>query len=92
MITININKDKEIINEFSKDKETYSTKIIDKLPADANEFIYKYIDGKIVKCETIDFDYKSQDQINDEQKETNEEQDEINVDLDYRITMLELGL
>lgn len=92
MIMININKDRELINEFSKDKETYSTKIINELPADANEFIYKYIDGKLVRDKAIDINYKSQDTINNEQALTNSNQDEINIDFDYRITMLELGV
>lgn len=89
---ININKDREVINEYSSDKEIYSTKIVSELPSDINEFVYKYINGELVRDRAINFDYKSQAQINEEQLATNNTQDEINIDLDYRITMLELGL
>lgn len=89
---ININKDKEIINEYSADKVIYSTKIISELPSDINEFVYKYINGELVRDRVIDINYKSQDTINYEQAITNNNQDEINIDFDYRITMLELGV
>ena len=96
---ININKDREVINEYSVDKEIYSTKIVSELPSDINEFVYKYINGELVRDRVIDTNYKSQEEINNEQLVineaqtlTNNEQDEINIDLDYRITMLELGM
>lgn len=89
---ININKDREVINEYSADKEIYSTKIIDSIPFDIDTFVYKYINGVLVRDREINQNYKSQEQINQEQQITNETQDEVNIDLDYRITMLELGL
>ena len=89
---ININKDKEVINQYSSDKVIYSTKIVDELPIDIEEYVYKYINGELVRDRAIDFNYKSQETINSEQVAINSEQDEINIDLDYRITMLELGL
>ncbi len=89
---ININKDREIINEYSADKVIYSTKILDSIPDDVNEYVYKYINGELIRDRLIDVNYKSQEQINNDQAITNSEQDEINIDLDYRITMLELGL
>ena len=89
---ININKDREVINEYSPNKEVYSTKIVDSVPSDIDTYVYKYINGELIRDRLIDINYKSQTQINDEQAATNNTQDEINVDLDYRITMLELGL
>lgn len=91
-MTIFLNKNKEIINEYLADQEIYSIKIVDSIPDDINEFVYKYINGELVRDRLIDTNYKSQTQINDEQAATNNTQDEINIDLDYRITMLELGL
>lgn len=91
---ININKDREVINEYSADKVIYSTKILknSELPSDINEFVYKYINGELIRDRLIDTNYKSQEIINDEQAVTNSNQDEINIDFDYRITMLELGV
>lgn len=96
---ININKDREVINDYSIDKEIYSTKIVDEIPSDINEYVYKYINGVLIRDRIIDTNYKSQEQINNEQIAineaqtlTNNEQDEFNVDLDYRVTMLELGM
>lgn len=89
---ININKNREIINEYTEDKNVWSTKIVNSIPEDVNEYVYKYIAGRLVRENLIDKNYKNQQTINAEQKATNEVQDEINVDFDYRLTMLELGL
>lgn len=59
---IDINKNLEVINEYVEDKEVYSTKIIDFLPSDINEYQYSYIDGKLVRGNQIDFKkYKLQE-------------------------------
>ncbi len=54
-----------------------------------------YYDKQVPHVEPVEpeptFEEK-QAAINDAQTITNNEQDEINIDLDYRITMLELGL
>ena len=89
---LNINKDREVINDYSIDKEIYSTKIVNEIPSDINEYVYKYINGELIRDRLIDTNYKSQEIINDEQAVTNSNQDEINIDFDYRITVLELGL
>lgn len=91
-MTILLNSSKEIINKNTVDKKVDSIKLVDSVPSDINEFVYKYINGELVRDRAIDFNYKSQETINAEQLATNSEQDEINIDLDYRITMLELGL
>ncbi len=46
---ININKDRYVINQFVEDKEIYSTKIVDALPSDINQYYYKYINGNLVR-------------------------------------------
>lgn len=89
---ININKNNELINDYSEDKEIYEIKIVDDLPNDINEYFYKYIGGKLVRGKEIDFNYKSQEVINEEQSNTNDEQDAINIDFEYRISVLELGM
>lgn len=50
---ININKDRYVINEFVEDKEIYSTKIVDALPSDINQYFYKYINGELVRDSII---------------------------------------
>ena len=50
---LNINKDLYVIKENISDKEVYSTKIVDSLPDDWNEYNYKYINGELVRAELI---------------------------------------
>lgn len=50
---ININKELYVIRENTSDKEVYSTKIVDSLPDDFNEYNYKYINGELVRAELI---------------------------------------
>lgn len=88
---IDINKDRELIVESTINKEVYSKKIVDELPNDVNDYVYHYINGGLVKGNLIDKNYKSQETINEEQQIINENQDEINLDLAYRVAMLELN-
>lgn len=75
---ININKDRIVINKYVDDKEVYSTKIVDIIPEDINDYYYKYINGQLVRGEVID-----KNRMN---------QDEINFDMYSRIASLELGM
>mgnify|MGYP003319141023 CR=1 FL=1 len=50
---ININKDLYVIKENISDKEVYSTKIVDSLPDDFQDYNYKYINGNLVCAELI---------------------------------------
>lgn len=77
---ININKDKEVINEYSTDKLIYSTKIVESVPSDIDQFVYKYINGVLVRDRLIDKTEKvSDDDLMD-----------YMLDLDMRLIELEL--
>lgn len=77
---ININKDREIINDYSSDKVIYSTNIVDSVPSDIDQFVYKYINGELVRDRLIDKTEKvSYDDFMD-----------YMLDLDMRLIELEL--
>lgn len=84
-MNLSINRDYYVINEYLENQTFYELIDVDEIPDDMDTFNYKFINGEFVRCELIDKNYKPQEEINNEQLETN-------IDFDFRITSLELGL